>query len=862
MSEPINIIDINENESVAQFNFENNTSSPIAINLFDTASLQTIPTSGSTQTSYTSSGDLLPSLPPSLLEFNPTNNVILSADPLTDSYRVINTLTNTTNNSFDNSIGFNAQVNAIVIQTDGKILVGGAFVGYKGLTENRIIRLNSDGTKDLTFDNSIGFNAQVNAIVIQTDGKILVGGAFTTYKGLTENRIIRLNSDGTKDLTFDNSIGFNNQVFSIAIQTDGKILLGGAFITYKGLAEVRIIRLNSNGTKDLTFDNSIGFDNVTRKLAIQTDGKILVGGQFTLYKGLTENRIIRLNSDGTKDLTFDNSIGFNSFVNRNAIAIQNDGKILVGGAFVGYKGLTENRIIRLNSDGTKDLTFDNSIGFDDEVNLISIQNDGKILVGGAFTTYKGVSENRIIRLNSNGTKDLSFDNSIGFNNDLIDLAIQTDGKILVGGSFTTYKGYTNNFIINLDTNGNTNSVLQVGNNSSDLAYCSINNTFYTCPIAGINNDIREISGDGQIKLTNIILPSPTQVCEQVEYNVSNNSMYYLVANTFPTPHDILVLDCSTNTFTATINMPSALISGLSNVTATNDMYFFDGTSGLLQKINCTSNTIVLVNITLPNISVSVSSIQYNASTNLIYVMSSATNIVDVVDASTDTYLTSITIPAIYNFSPFLSSINTTTNQLFISDSNALNQKQFAVIDCQSNTFNAVQSLGIGVGATYGVMYNSYNQQMYVSGSLFSIVTFIATPFFIGGTNYNYFVNSLTNEPISVDKIRIITISQIQLYNQVQFTKIDSNGNQIFFPEFPITKVDSYQEQGNISILKLNGLIFDGRTYINGYVINPNQVVSFEVYYRQLDRDNIKSLFEKLTFKKQLLKGLFDDAVEL
>jgi hypothetical protein len=98
MSEPINIIDINENESVAQFNFENNTSSPIAINLFDTASLQTIPTSGSTQTSYTSSGDLLPSLPPSLLEFNPTNNVILSADPLTDSYRVINTLTNTTNN--------------------------------------------------------------------------------------------------------------------------------------------------------------------------------------------------------------------------------------------------------------------------------------------------------------------------------------------------------------------------------------------------------------------------------------------------------------------------------------------------------------------------------------------------------------------------------------------------------------------------------------------------------------------------------------------------------------------------------------------------------------------------------------------
>jgi hypothetical protein len=126
--------------------------------------------------------------------------------------------------------------------------------------------------------------------------------------------------------------------------------------------------------------------------------------------------------------------------------------------------------------------------------------------------------------------------------------------------------------------------------------------------------------------------------------------------------------------------------------------------------------------------------------------------------------------------------------------------------------------------------------MYISGSLFSVVTFTATPFFIGGsTNYNTFVNSLNFEPIFIEEIRILTQNQTQLYNQVQFTKIDSNGNQIFFPEFPITKVDSYQQQGNIAGLKLNGLVFDGRTYINQYLINPNQIVSFEIYYKQLDR---------------------------
>ncbi|WP_176756873.1 T9SS type A sorting domain-containing protein, partial [Flavobacterium saliperosum] len=129
--------------------------------------------------------------------------------------------------------GFNNFVYTMATQADGKILVGGHFTNYNGVAENDIIRLNADGTNDTTFNIGTGFNDSVHTIAPQADGKILVGGSFTTYKGVAENRIIRLNTDGTNDTTFNIGTGFNNGVGIIAPQVDGKILVGGYFTTYK-----------------------------------------------------------------------------------------------------------------------------------------------------------------------------------------------------------------------------------------------------------------------------------------------------------------------------------------------------------------------------------------------------------------------------------------------------------------------------------------------------------------------------------------------------------------------------------------------------------------------------------------------------
>jgi uncharacterized delta-60 repeat protein len=338
--------------------------------------------------------------------------------------------------------------------------VGGQFpgqgpgAGQIGDSPQYLANLNTDGTPNVLFNIARGFSGNVNTLVIQSDGKVIVGGVFTSYQGVSVNRIIRLNSDGTRDTSFDIGNGFNGNINTLVIQSDGKVIVGGLFTTYRGVAANRIIRLNSNGTRDTSFDIGTGFNSSLSALVIQSDGKVIVGGCFTSYQGVAANRIIRLNSDGTRDTSFDIGTGFNNGV--DALAIQSDGKVIVGGSFTSYQDITTNRIIRLNSDGTRDTSFDIGTGFTDTVNVVTIRSDGKILVGGRFTTYQGVAANRIIRLNSDGTRDTSFDIGTGFvgvSQIIRAISLQSDGKSLVGGSFTTYNDIPATGIIRLNSDG-------------------------------------------------------------------------------------------------------------------------------------------------------------------------------------------------------------------------------------------------------------------------------------------------------------------------------------------------------------------------------------------------------------------------
>ena len=388
-------------------------------------------------------------------EFN-LLNTLTTTKTSTEDYLSTLSSSGGIDSSFAYGSGFDGgDVLSIAIQSDGKIVVGGEFTSYNGTSADRLIRLNSDGSIDTSFVYGTGFDGDIYSIVIQNDSKVLVGGQFATYNGTPANRIIRLNSDGSVDTSFVYGTGFDNEVDSIVIQSDGKIIVGGGFADYNGTPANAIIRLNADGSIDTSFVYGTGFDSSGLSIAIQSDGKILVGGFFWTYNGTSVNKIVRLNSDGSIDTSFVTGTGIDGYQIVQSIAIQSDGAILVGGDFSSYNGTPARRIIRLNSDGSIDTSFSTGSGFhgDNGVYSIAIQSDGKIVVGGGFSSYNGTSANYIIRLNSDGSVDTSFVYGTGLNGRAKSVAIQSDGKILVGGEFQSYNGTSANYIIRLNSDG-------------------------------------------------------------------------------------------------------------------------------------------------------------------------------------------------------------------------------------------------------------------------------------------------------------------------------------------------------------------------------------------------------------------------
>ncbi|MFA5109717.1 MAG: hypothetical protein WC458_04220, partial [Patescibacteria group bacterium] len=367
--------------------------------------------------------------------------------------------------------GTNSVVSTVVVQSDGKIIIGGLFNSYDVVNPvGHIARLNTDGFIDTEFNVGTGINRPIRAIAVQSDGKIIIVGGFSIYDGIAVGHIARLNTDGTLDSTLVGDMemtGSDPFINAIAIQPDGKIIIGGStFTTYNGVTVNNIARLNADGTLDDTFVVGAGLDGTIsfHAIAIQPDGKIIIGGTFTHYAGTAINRIARLNTDGSLDDTFVVGTGADNTV--HAIAIQPDGKIIISGTFTHYAGTAINRIARLNTDGSLDDTFvvgTGATGGSGAVVGVAIQSDGKVIIGGnTFTTYNGVTVNNIARLNTDGTLDTSFNSGTGANGGTHALAIQSNGKIIISSGFTTYDDIPINRIARLNADGTLDVGFNVG----------------------------------------------------------------------------------------------------------------------------------------------------------------------------------------------------------------------------------------------------------------------------------------------------------------------------------------------------------------------------------------------------------------
>ncbi|MGI8604664.1 MAG: hypothetical protein ACR2OZ_16960 [Verrucomicrobiales bacterium] len=410
----------------------------------------------------------------------------------------------------------NSVIHAAVVQPDGKILIGGGFTtlspnGGAPVTRNGIARLNPDGTLDAAFNpNTSG--SSVFAIAVQPDGKILIGGDFTTLSPnggapVTRNRIARLNPDGTLDNVFDPNA--NSDVLSIALQADGKILVAGTFTganSIGGQTRNRIARLDATTGAADSFDPNA--NSFVRSIAVQPDGKILAGGDFSganSIGGQTRNRLVRL--DATTGLADSFDPNPNNVV--LSIAVQSDGKILVGGLFNGVNsigGQTRNRIARLDPTTGPADSFNTSA--ESFVIIIAVQADGKILAGGAFTSIGGQTRSRIARLDATTGAADSFDP----NSDSVvrAIAVQADGKISLGGDFTTLSpngggGVTRNRIARLETDGRLDQTLNLGTIGSSVLATAVQSDgkiliggFFNTVLGVARNNIARLNPDGTL----------------------------------------------------------------------------------------------------------------------------------------------------------------------------------------------------------------------------------------------------------------------------------------------------------------------------------------------------------------------------
>jgi uncharacterized delta-60 repeat protein len=349
----------------------------------------------------------------------------------------------------------------IVVQPDGKFLVAGNFYAAGNSARSSIARFNTDGTVDETFSPpdflrkegvqplSLN-NVFLYAVAVQSDGKIIVGGSFDQVGTVQKTGAVRLNTDGSLDSSFNPAFtsfisnpgsGSDQIVYDIAIQPDNKIIFGGEFQLVEGSTTRRFLaRVNTNGLIDASFFSDV--QRSVRDIVLQSDGKIVYVDYAT---NINSGDLKRLNSDGTPD----NSFLPATVSNGNRLAVQSDGKILVSGQFTKV-------IARYNSNGVLDSSFNSSgVGPNGLIRDILALPDGKILIAGSFTTFNNIARLYVARLNSDGTLDNTFNYTGTGLYSAYALALANDGSYLVGGSQGPF--VVNNKLVRLNVDGTVNT---------------------------------------------------------------------------------------------------------------------------------------------------------------------------------------------------------------------------------------------------------------------------------------------------------------------------------------------------------------------------------------------------------------------
>lgn len=467
----------------------------------------------------------------------------------------------------------NLPVNAVARQADGKILIGGGFTTVGGASKQYLARLNVDGSLDTAF--SARPNAPINRIVIQPDGKILIAGTFSAVSSVVRNWIARLHDDGTLDTSF--SAVLDGPCFAMAVQTsDNKILAGGSGY---------LARFETDGSLDTTFNRHVtaGDAGAVYDIVVQPDLNILVGGSFTSFDAVSQSNIVRLTPTGQPDLA-----GFASDVGGSVrtIALQPNGQVLIGGEFDTIEGAPASKLARLNSNGTADSSFQPNIN-GSIINDIILLPSGQLLAAGtanfsklAFTTFN------LARIESNGDIDTTFNpRPLG---DIQEMVIQPDGRLIVVGYFNNINLVARPYIARLvDTTPATSASFTSasatvseadGTHVVTVTMPSSITASYTLPftVSGTAS-----SGKDYTKLVSPLSFAPGEVSKDITINLLNDGLVEpdeTLILTLGTPSDPAVAKLAPFAYTLTITSddtpPVVTLDPLSQIVAVGDPVTF------------------------------------------------------------------------------------------------------------------------------------------------------------------------------------------------------------------------------------------------------------------------------------------------
>jgi len=338
--------------------------------------------------------------------------------------------------------GASPSVLCVTSDATGNVYIGGSFSQFGGVPADRVAKLFADGTLDAAFTSTVGLvGNDVKAIAVQSDGKILIGGNFTSVGGVPRTYLARLNADGSLDEGFAPSL--NLPVFCLALQADGSIIVGGQFFS-PGFTRRGLVRLFTDGTIDPSFNTGAGANNTVYDLDIDPSGLIAIAGAFTSYGGVSANHVLLLDGTGSVHAGFVPGLGLDGPA--YAIETFTGGRILVGGEFDQVNGTPSPALACLAYDGTLHPGM-TTTGFSTSASVVAIVDDinGLPLIGGSFSAYAGQPRSMFLRLLADGTLDASFDVGSGFAGTVVsDLVSDPSGQVLATGTFSGYRGTPQN----------------------------------------------------------------------------------------------------------------------------------------------------------------------------------------------------------------------------------------------------------------------------------------------------------------------------------------------------------------------------------------------------------------------------------